>query len=216
MARTATTCTLVLLVLAGCSQRPIESIRTRGDFLYDRGDYHAAAKEYEQIVARYPGDWYAEYQLGRCRLALDDPTGARQALEVALTNKPDSPDVADALAEALFREGDEDRLYEFLRQRADTHGTVQAWLRLARYAAELGDADTAQAAYETAIALDEGRSTDPYLQAAEFAEAIGDVDEAVRRLRQAYTINPRDPRVNQGLRDLGEVPGPTIGLPPGT
>ena len=63
--------------------------------------------------------------------------------------------------------------------------------------------------------IDEGRSTEPYIQAAAFAEAIGDMDEALRRLRQAYGINPGDTRVTQRLRDLGEVPGPTIALPPG-
>ena len=214
MKRTAAIIWTVVL-LSGCGQRPIETIRDRGDFLYDHGDYAAAAAEYDQIVERYPGDWRAQYQLGRCRLALDDPTGARQALEVAYTNNPGNADVVDALAEAMFRLGEQERLFEFLQKRADATRSVRAWLRLARYSAELGDADTAQTAYETAIALDEGRTTEPYLEAAEFAQAIGDVDEALRRLRQAYSIDPRDSRVNQRLRDLGEVPGPTIALPPG-
>ena len=204
-----------LVLLSGCAQRPIETIRGNGDFLYDHGDYVAAAEEYGAIVELYPGDWRALYQLGRCRLVLDDPTGARQVLEVAYTNHPGDADIADALAESMFQIGDEERLFEFLRQCADSGQSVRAWLRLARYSSELGDADTAQAAYETAIAIDEGRTTEPYLEAAEFAQAIGDVDEALRRLRQAYYINPRDSRVNQRLRDLGEVPGPTIALPPG-
>jgi tetratricopeptide (TPR) repeat protein len=79
----------------------------------------------------------------------------------------------------------------------------------------MGDADSAQTAFETAIVLDEGKTVEPYLQSAEFAENLGDMDQALRRLRQAYGINPKDPRVSQRLRELGEVPGPTIALPPG-
>ncbi len=41
------------------------------------------------------------------------------------------------------------------------------------------------------------------------------MDEAVRRLSQAYFINPRDRRVSEQLIELGEVPGPTISVPPG-
>ena len=70
-------------------------------------------------------------------------------------------------------------------------------------------------ALETAIRLDGARSVEPYLDAAGFAERLGDIDQALRRLRQAYGIDPRDQRVQQRLRALGEVPGPTILLPPG-
>ncbi len=214
MKRTAAA--LILAVgMAGCGQRPIESIRHSGDRYFDRDDYTAAAKEYDEIIQRYPGDWRAQYQLGRCKLALNRPTEAHSALEIAYTNNPRSADVVDALAEAMFRQGEQAQLYDFLKQRAESDQTVRSWLRLARYSSELGDADSAQTAYETAIMLDEGRSTEPYIQAAAFAEAIGDMDEALRRLRQAYGINPGDVRVTQRLRDLGEVPGPTIALPPG-
>ncbi len=212
---TRTAAVVILVLLAGCGQRPIETIRTTGQRYYDNDEYAAAAREYEEIIGRYPGDWQAQYKLGLCKLALDEPVEARRALEIAYTNNPRNADVLDALAEAMFRQGEPARLYELLRQRAESEQTVRSWLRLARYASELGDPDSAQAAYETAIMLDEGRSTEPYIQAAAFAEAIGDMDEALRRLRQAYGINPRDPRVTQRLRDLGEVPGPTIALPPG-
>ena len=79
----------------------------------------------------------------------------------------------------------------------------------------LNDPDSAQVALETAIAVDEGKTVEPYLQAAAFAQRLGDLEMALRRLRQAYGINPYDERVKQRLRELGEVPGPTIALPPG-
>ena len=206
---------LILAFLFGCGQRPIESLRTSGDRLYERGDYAAAAEQYAEIADRYPGDWEAHYRLGLCRLELGELSDARRELEVALTSKPGDPDVVDALAETMLLQSAEAELFAFVKQHAESEQTVRAWLRLARYAAQVGDADSAQTAIETAIVLDDGRTVAPYLQAAKFAENLGDMDQALRRLRQAYGINPKDPRVNKRLRELGEVPGPTIALPPG-
>ena len=162
-----------------------------------------------------PGDWLAQYRLGLCELELGNPDRARSALEIAHTRQPADADVVDALAEAMFRQGDEQPLFDLLTLRAETEQTVRAWLRLGRYSAELGDADTALTAFETAIELDAGRSVEPYVQTALFSQQIGDLDTALRRLRQAYKIDPEDPVVDQQLRDLGEVPGPTLALPPG-
>ncbi len=206
---------LFAVLLAGCdSQRPLESIRTRGDLCFDRGDFQGATREYSEIVARYPGDWEAQYMLGRCELKLKHPNEARSALEVAHSRRPNNSDVVDALAEAMFQQGDKARLFEFLKERADSQKTVRAWLRLGRYAAELGDPDSAAAAFDTAIRIDDGKSTGPYLEAAAFCQQIGDVEAALKRLRQAYSIDPEDAQVAQRIRELGEVPGPSIALPP--
>ncbi len=208
---------VMLLVLGcGCSQRPTPAMRDRGDFLYDHGHYAAAADQYAEITNRYPGDWEAHYKLGLCRLELGQLADARRELEIAHTSSPRNGDVIDALAETMFRQGESEGLFDFVKQRAGSQQTVRAWLRMARYAAELGDADTDSTAFETAIVIDDGASVEPYLQASAFAESLGDMDEALRRLRQAYGIDPHDPMVNERLRALGEIPGPTIILPPGT
>ncbi len=216
MSRSATMLFLaVLVVQTGCTTRPIEAIRDSADFQFSHQEYQTAATGYREIVDRYPGDWLAQYRLGMCELELGYPDRARSALEIALTNQPNSPVIVDALAEAMFQAGDEQALFDLLTNHAQSEQTVYAWLRLGRYAAELGDADTALTGFETAIELDAGRTIEPYVQAALFSQQIGDLDEALRRLRQAYEINPGDPRVDQRLRDLGEVPGPTLALPPG-
>ena len=44
---------------------------------------------------------------------------------------------------------------------------------------------------------------------------MGQSDEAIRRLRQAYAIAPDDEAVNVMLVEYGEIPGPTLGLAPG-
>jgi tetratricopeptide (TPR) repeat protein len=207
---------LGLLTLSGCeTHRPVDDIRRSGNMLFDRGEYAQAAGEYGLITERYPGDWHAQYRLGLSLLQVEQYTPARRALEVAHSQRPANPDVAAALAEVMYRQGDNRQLFDFLQNRAKSTQSELAYRQLAHYALEMGDPDSAKVAIETAIVMDEGRSVEPYLDAATMAEQLGDMDLAVRRLRQAYGINPLDQRVRRRLQALGEVPGPTIALPPG-
>lgn len=203
-------------ILAGCQTgRPATAIRQDADWYYARGDYTSARAEYAEIAERYPGDWQAQYRLGQCNLALEHNAEARRALEIAHTVRPDNERISDALAEAMFRLGEEDQLFTFLNERAKSTQSVHAYLRLARYAMNSGDPDLAKVALNTAISLDEGRTVDPYLAAAEFAERLGNPDLAIKRLRQAYGIDPGNDQVRERLIALGEIPGPTLALPPG-
>jgi tetratricopeptide (TPR) repeat protein len=86
-------------------------------------------------------------------------------------------------------------------------------------AEKTNDLDSAKQALESAIEFDQGyditKSTEPYWRMAMLQEKLGNEDEALRRLRQAYGINPEDPRVIQALQQRGQVLGPTLGLPRG-
>jgi tetratricopeptide (TPR) repeat protein len=209
-------CLLISLALTGCAaHRPTPEIRESGDFHFKRGEYAEAAPEYEEIVARYPGDWDAQYKLGKSLLELGQLPAARRALEIAHTRKPEDERIVDALAEVMFRQGDETELYAFLRGRAAETQAVRDYLRIVRYAMESNDPDSARTAVLTAIELDDGKSVEPYLAAADLAQRIGDMDEVVRRLRQAYGIDPTDERITKRLEALGEVPGPSFALEPG-
>lgn len=212
---TALVCAAVLNVLPGCvSQRPVDTIRASGENRMRAGDYAGARDEFAEIVARYPGDWQAQYNLGRCMLETQQYSRARQALETAYTLRP-SQEVADGLARAMFLQKDESRLFSFLRERASTERTVAAHMQLGHYAMEMNDPDSAQVAFATAIEIDMGKSTGPYIEAARLEERLGHLDAAVSRLRQAYGINGYDTRVHAMLRQLGEDPNTIKPLPPG-
>ncbi len=206
---------LILVASSGCGPRPATAIMDSGNRYFDRGNYERAAAEFAEVIERYPGDWSAHYMYGLSELQLKQPAKARTALEVAQSLRPGDPGVVDALAEAMFQEGSDAELFTFLKGQAESERSVRAYMRWAQYSLELGDPDSARAANQTAIMIDEGETVEPYLQAAIIAEQLGDVDEALRRLRQAYGIDPADSRVTDRLRALGEVPGPTIALPPG-
>lgn len=202
--------------LIGCTnQRPVANLRQDGDNYFAHGQWAEAEAEYSQIVERYPGDWEAQYKLGLTWQKMGKYQAARRALEIAHSLQPNDVAISDALAETMFQQGREDELFAFLRERAQSTQTVHSYLLLSEYTIALNDPDSASIALNTAIAIDNGQSVEPYLAAAAFAQRLGDLDLAVRRLRQAYGIDPYDEQVKQRLRDLGEVPGPTIALPPG-
>jgi tetratricopeptide (TPR) repeat protein len=208
---------LALANLGGCTAapRPTETIRTSADHYFKIGDYEAARDEYAEIVSRYPGDWDGQYKLGMCCLQTQEFSTARRALEIAHTRQPNNQDVANALAESMYRQGDESRLFAFLRQRAAETQTAEAHRQLGRYAMELNDPDSARVAFQTAIEVDNGQTTEPYIDTAALSERLGQLDDAIRRLRQAYGINPRDRRVTEKLHALGEDPTTITPLPPG-
>lgn len=205
------------VVLTACASTgpPVDVLRDRGDSHFKRGAYAKAVVEYQEIAYRYPGDWEAQYRLGVCRNKLGEFAAAKQALEIALTRRPDNAEIADALAEALHERGTRAELFAFLKMRAESTGSVNDYLRLAHYSLELSDPDSARWAIDRAIELDAGNNVEPYLAAADLADRVGDLERKRYRLRQAYGIDPSDHRVAGALRDLGEVPGPSIGLPPG-
>ncbi|MCI0629798.1 MAG: tetratricopeptide repeat protein [Phycisphaerales bacterium] len=207
---------VVSIWAGGCaSPRPIEAVRESGEHRMRAANYESAGQEYSEIVSRYPGDADAQHKLGICMLKTSQLSAARQALETAHDLKPNDKQIANDLAEVMFQQGDETRLFGFLRSQAATNQTTQAYLKLAQYAIELNDPDSAQTALETAIEIDDGKTTDPYLEAAKLAERLGQMEEAVRRLRQAYGINPVDFRVLERLKAMGEEPSKVSPLPPG-
>jgi tetratricopeptide (TPR) repeat protein len=204
------------LALTGCTQqqRPTEVIRDSGDRRFRAGDFAGARDDYSEIVANYPGDWEAQYRLGLALIETQQYPQARQALEIAYTLRP-TQEVASAYAKALFLQRDESRLFAFLRERASSTRTTEAWLELGRYAMESNDPDTAKVAFDTAIEVDAGKTTAPYIEAAKLQERLGHLDEAIHRLAQAYGINQYDTRVHEMLRRLGEDPFKIKPLPPG-
>lgn len=202
--------------MASCSVPPSsEQLVARAEHDFDYGRVEQAEVLYRQVLDRFPGDADANLGLGRCLLSLDRPSEALLPLQIAAAERPRDFEITRTLAEAFALAGERTKVYQLLRDRAVEHGRVEAWLLIGEYALRFDDPDTAGNAIVAAIDLSDGREAQPYLDAASFAERIGDQAEAIRRLRQAYGIAPEDPRVIAMLQEYGEVPGPTIALPPG-
>jgi len=211
---------LIAGTLTAC-HTPTHLLRQRGERAYQAGEYPAARSNFQQVANRDPSDWMANYYLGR--LALNDgrPLAARTYLEAAYAVRNEGPpahpetfDVIDALAEALFQQGDYPRLIGFTDEVIDQFGRVEDYLRKADYLARMGDHDAAVVAYKQAIRTAPSDDPRPYVALADFYDSLGDREAAIVQLRYAYTIAPADPKIADRLRAHGVVPGPTVKLTP--
>lgn len=200
---------------AGCSsQRPLTTVRSDGDRAYELKNYDQAANDYQEYVDRRPQDAKGRYDLGKTLLVLERPRDAREHLIIAFDLDPESPENADALAQAMLDGGEVGAMYTFLRDRAEDQGGVDDYLRLGRFAAKAGDADEAERALKTAAKLDAGRTLGPQMALADFYRSLGDRENAIKRLRMALYIDPTNPDIAIKARELGQVPGPSFAMQP--
>ena len=200
----------VMFTIAGCGQPSNSFLMERGDYAMWQGRWSDATNDYKAAAEMHPGDWRAQYGYGQCLLKIDEPQRASHVLTIAESLQPSNTAIADLLAEALLRSGNNDQLYFFLSNRAQKYQTVHAWIRMADYTMELDDPDSATNAINTAIAISNGDDATPYMVAASIAERLGDDALAITRWQEAWHIEPHNEYIETALRSHGEVPGPTM------
>jgi predicted Zn-dependent protease len=192
------------LFLAACQgPPPTESTVDRASYLVEHNQCQEAADMIKPVVEANPGSWGAQYAYGRAMVCLGDLKEGRHALEIAVARNPNDLDVVFALANCMEKQGDTAKIYMLLRNAGAELRSPEAYVRLAEIAEKVNDLDSAKQALES------------YYRMAMLQVRLGNQQEALRRLRQAYGINPQDPRVRAELEQRGQVLGPTLGLPRG-
>ena len=227
---------ICVVALGGCAPLSLGHARLKGYSAYQEGNWQRARDYFTDCVEGDATDWKARYYLGRVLLdGYNEPIEARRHLEVADEIRRSRPDVmlaprptpteaavpyptlnqiVEALAEAMLRAGDDDRLVTYLRQTANEYGEdIDHYLRLGRYLERLDDHDGARVAYQTAARLSGAGDASAYVVLSDFYDGIGDRDAALTALRRGYGVNPGQPGLVDRIRAHGAVPGPTLALP---
>jgi len=193
------------------------SLRERGIRAYQFDRYELARDSFERVVAVKPSDPEANYYLGLLALKDDKPSEARNHLEITYTLyeartelPPEMPDLLDALAEAMYLEGERQQLIAFTDQAINRFGNLEDYLRKAEYLARLGDHDSALTAHRAAIEIADPGDPQAHHALADFYESLGDRDRALDVLKDAYAVAPENPTTAERLRSYGVVPGPTL------
>jgi tetratricopeptide (TPR) repeat protein len=204
------------LILAGC--QTAASLREEGRLALNRGQYARALEKSSLAVEKDPSSARCQYQLGLAYLALDRGFEAQYALEKAHALAPHdkslTPDILDALAEALFQQDRSANLYAFLDKMVETYATTRDYLRQAEYLARSGDPDAARLSFRKAAYFADPGDAEPYIAIADFYTSISDQPNAVTALRYANYVAPGNLAVAERLRKFGIVPGPTIAQAP--
>lgn len=206
---------LASIAATGCvKERTLPAVRTSGDRALARNDYQQAYADFSEAVERLPGDWESRKKLGKTLLVMERPREAREHLAVAWNIKPNDSETIELLAQAMLESGDKDGMFRLLRTRAEERRTVEDYLRFARFAARAGDTDEAERAYLTAARFDRGTTADIQTELADFYMSVGKEPQAVERLRMALYLAPTNSGIQDRIRTLGQIPGPTFAVQP--
>ena len=212
IARTAMTALSVLLFCAGCESNAY--LRKIGQDALAEGRIDSAEPALRRAIDQDPTDWKAQFLLGQVLLKKSEPFEARQILENALASRLDvhekTSEIIDALAEAVYQEGDHDRLVNVLENACRDYGTPYDFLRQGRYLTRAGDVDGAVLAYRKAARFAGRGDVRAYLKMADLFASLGDRPRAVEELRTALAAAPNHRLVYEKLREFGVVPGPTL------
>ncbi|MEO0963561.1 MAG: tetratricopeptide repeat protein [Planctomycetota bacterium] len=206
----------VALLTAGCVTNTM--LRENGYEAIQQDDWVTARDYFQRAVRQAPNDGIAHYYLGRCELELGDPLAAQLALERAYTLKGNDPAfrdrILDHLAQALYRQGEYEKLTTFLGNVANESALTRDHLRHANYLVAIGDNDAAQLAFRKAAFFAPEGDPSAMIDIADFYRSIGDVPNEALALRYAYWIDPDTPGLPDRLRQVGVVPGPTAAAEP--
>ena len=206
---------LALAFLAGCNTvRPLPTVRESGDRFFSRGQFEQAAAEYKEYTDRKPGEPAVQLMYAKTLLALHNPAPAVEHATIAYDQHPTDEDYIETRAQALFEAKKNDELDRFLRGLTSGRGLPSDYIRQGRFLAKLGDADGAETALKVAAKVDGGKTPAPQLALADFYHSIGDRANEFKRLRMALYLDPKNLEIPNRMRELGEIPGPSLAMPP--
>jgi tetratricopeptide (TPR) repeat protein len=201
--------------MVGCQSNPV--LRKHGMDAYEDGQYDHARAKFTQALSQKSSDWKSHYYLGLVALKQGQPLEAQLSLERALSvrdNHLETPEILDALAQALLEQGKFENLTAMLQQAADRYGATHDYIRQATFLGKSGDVDGAKLAFQKAVRFALKDDPAPFIAMADFYDSLGASAEALLALRQAYYITPDNPRIAERIRQHGMVPGPTVAIEP--
>ncbi len=208
-------CTLLAAGVAGCSnRRPLHILQQDAEYAARRGEWEKAQADYGEFLVRRPDRPDIRYQYAMASAKAGNTREAIENLRICLDVDPLNDQYIDGMAEVMYQANERDQLIQILARNASERGRVNDYLRLGKYSALIGNADEAQVSLLTAAKLDGGTNPAVQVALADFYKSVGDTQRQIRRLRMAYYLNPKDESVIAAIREAGEVPGPTFGIPP--
>lgn len=215
MTRLVLVLSMAALVLTGCTTtRTLPRVKEVGDRAYRDGRWEEARVEYQEYVDRKPGEAEIQMKLARTLIELKRSEEAVNSAAVAYDAEPNNPEAIETFASALFEAKRTDQLFRLLNGNCEKRGLVADYDRLGRYQTKLGLNDDAVQAFTMAAKVDGGKTRDPQLALASFYRHIGDKQNEIRRLRMALSLDPSNPEIYVRLKELGEIPGPSLALTP--
>jgi tetratricopeptide (TPR) repeat protein len=212
---------LATLMVGGCADVLTYSkdSQQKGLELYREQQFADAAGAFRNAVKQNPQNYQSFFYLGESEEQLNQHEQAIAAFRTSLNVMTHSlmghsdiefrQNVLNGLASAIAKSDRHDEEVNSIQSQATTNGSAEDWFLLAKVFAYRGDADSAIEAYSRAEMMDPQN----FYIAKEYGlylERTGQTQKAELPLRKAYTLNSTDPDVNNALRRIGVIPGPSL------
>lgn len=204
-----------MMFVGGCANtRPLPLVKRDAEHALSFRNYEKASVDFGEYLNRKPDANDVRINLAKSQLGLGNAREAAANLSTALDVEPQNDEVVDLYARALYEAGEKEQLQNFIARAASERGRAIDYLRIADYTQRLGLPDESLTALITAAKIDQGRSASVQLAIADFYKGVGKRSEMVKRLRMAYYLQPDNPAILAGIREAGEIAGPTFALAP--
>jgi cytochrome c-type biogenesis protein CcmH/NrfG len=206
--------------VAGCADVITYSrdSRQEGLKLYREQQFADAAGAFRNATRQNPRDYQSFFYLGESEEQLGQHEQAIHAFDTSLevmssmaAGRDDlafRQNVLNGLASAIAKSDAHDSQINSIENQAKS-GNAEQWFILAKIYAYRSDADSALDAYNRAALMDPKN----FFVAKEYGlylEHLGQRPQAEVPLRRAYALDNTDVDVNNALRRLGVVPGPSL------
>ena len=221
VAANALLATSLLVSGSGCADSLVyaKDARRDGMALYNEGNYTEAVAAFANATRQDPRDYHSYYYLGASYQAQHQFQQATSAYRSCLDVMPLTLDgkndtqfryrTIDALATAMAKSETHGVETVALEQKCAGKASVEEQWMLAKVYRYTGDGDAAIDAYNKAVLIAPTNFTITK-EAGLYEQNLGQNDRATFALKKAYAVNPNDEQVNDGLRRLGVVLGPSI------
>ena len=197
-------CVAALAYALGCGSdetRPVassadETLAPRAQELLIEGQHAFQMGRYERAMALLdsaetfaPGAPVIPFNRGRVYTALNRVSAAQEAFEEALERDPGYPEVRHRLGDIELQQGDLEEALGYYRGEEGIEPGVELYVTMGEAYYRLGKADSAQIAYEKAIAAD-STSAKAHMMYGQLLEELGRLDEALAHSKKALAIEP--------------------------
>jgi len=178
------------------------------------GDWQAALPLAQELATRRPD--LAEFQelLGYVQSNAGRHALAAESYAVALELDPGNHEYIEGRARALAGAGEVRAALDFLGDAANETADPDLYHRLGTLALGVGLIEEAETAFRSALAASGGEQVRTQRALAELYRSLGDDEREMRHLRVLLTLTPEDETIPARIRELGEIPGPSLALPP--
>lgn len=198
-----------ITLLAGCSSIGGSVANSSGMGYYERGNYAAAAEEFQQALISNPSNPDYMANLAKVRMKTGDAFGSEQLYRQALSIAPSHQPTYHGLAELMMAQG----------RGQEAHAMISTWANSQPYNAEpqvelawlyrqQGSPQDAGQALQRALEINPNNSV-AMSNLGQLYEESGRPDQAVALYQQSLRVDWNQPDVHSRIAAAGQAAGPS-------